>query len=70
MPNRDHQHQKFSVSDLAENSVISNPIAPEARQIRLEAFPEAARITLPGDPFIEIRDDVPLCLLAQFTEFL
>lgn len=70
MPNRDHQHQKFSVSDLAKDTVISNPVAPETGQLRLESFAEAARIVLPRDPFIEIRYNVPLCLLAQFAEFL
>jgi len=39
-----HQHGQFPVFDLAENPVITGPIAPQPGQIGFEPFTKPTRI--------------------------
>ena len=70
VPSGDHQHEQLRVPDLAEVAVVAHPVAPQARQIGFESFSETAGITVTGDPFVEVGDDVALRGLAELTEFL
>ena len=66
----DHQHEQLRVPDLAEDAVVAHPVAPQAREIGFESFSEAAGISVNGDPFVELGDDVALRGLSEFPEFL
>ena len=70
VPGGDHQHEQFRVPDLAEDAVVAHPVAPHAREIGFESFSETAWITITGDPFVEVSDDVALRGLAELPEFL
>lgn len=50
MANTNHQHLKLLVLELAENTVIIDPEAPELAEITLEAFAEQSRILAACDP--------------------
>jgi len=55
-----YQHQQLLVFDLAENPVIADPVTPQPGQLCFESLPEASRMGVAPNPFVEMGDDIPL----------
>jgi hypothetical protein len=58
------------ILNLAENPIVTHPIAPKPFQVRLQSLAEPARILIPGNPLIKIAQNLKLGLPAQLFELL
>jgi len=57
------------VLDLAQNTIVADAVAPEARKVVAESFAECARIVGGRDPRLQIGEDLALDTLVEFGEF-
>jgi len=70
MADGDNKHQQLVIFDLAENPIISNPVAPQPGQICPESLAESTRIGVPCDPLIEIGQNLTPGLVAELLKVL
>lgn len=51
-------------------AIVADPVAPQTRQVRLEAFAESPRIAGTGGALVEVGDDLALSRFAKLAELL
>jgi predicted nuclease of restriction endonuclease-like (RecB) superfamily len=70
MAHGNHQHHQLLIPDLTQNPVITDPVTPQACEIRFEPLAKAPGIFFARNPFVQISKNLMTGLRAKFPKFL